>query len=138
MFVFINCTRASFVVGAREGGRKLLACFAPQSAVFGVLQRALWPFLLLLRLFVQGCVALLSQAFADLLARSGVWRPAECFAAHCSAMPGCAEHMWPVCCQACVYDGRSVIIRIVPRAGARVSEPKIGCSEEYCVYVCLC
>ena len=55
-----------------------------------------------LRRRVQGRVALFSQAFASVLARGGMWRPAECFGAHC-IMLSFAEYLWPVCCQACVY-----------------------------------
>ena len=63
-------------------------------------------------------VAMLLHAFADVLARSGVWNPAECCAEQCEKLCN-AEQLWLLCCWACVHDGRSVISRIAHRARMR-------------------
>ena len=63
-------------------------------------------------------VAMLSHAFAEVLARSCVWRLAKCFAEQCAKLSH-AENLWLLCCWACVHDGRSVISRIAHRARMR-------------------
>ena len=61
---------------------------------------------------------MLSHAFAEVLARSCVWRLAKCFAEQCAKLSH-AENLWLLCCWACVHDGRSVISRIAHRARMR-------------------
>ena len=63
-------------------------------------------------------VAMLSHAFAEVLARSCVWRLAKCFAEHCAKLSH-GENLWLLCCWACVHHGRSVISRIAHRARMR-------------------
>ena len=92
-----------------------------------------------LRARVRGRVALLLQAFADVLTRRGVWWPAECCVARCAKL-GMAEHLWPVSwvsCQACVYDGQSVITRIVPHARMREQAKNRLFGGVWCVFVLL-
>ena len=123
---FINRTRASLRL-ARARQEKPLACFALQSAAFGVLPRAVWA----LSLRARACAGPRRHALAVHRGRAGVqWRVAACkcvVRSWCNVLCNVVQ-MWPVWCRACVYDGRSVITRFAPRvctrerAGSRLLE----------------
>ena len=73
MFVFINSTCATLLL-AREEGRESLTCFTPQNAAFGVLLRALWPFLLL----ALACVVLAAASHCSHRPSGICWQAAVC------------------------------------------------------------
>ena len=129
---FINRTRASLRLASRQGKSRWRALRCKAASLARCCARCVRS--RCSRARVPARIAMLSQCVAVVQVCSGVWQPASVVCAH-GAMLCKVVEMWLVWCFACVYDGRSVITRVAPRARTRERAGNRLLERAWCAFV---